>query len=83
MTTMAEMSRIQTRLPVVMAEHRLTQRKLAEASGVRQATISQLYNETGKGVQFDTLTRLIDGLKKLTGKSYTVGDLLQYVPDEE
>ena len=80
--TISDVSRIRSRLPVVMAEHRLKQRQLAEASGIRQATISQLYNEAGKGVQFDTLAQLIDGLKKLTGKTYAVGDLLEYVADE-
>lgn len=82
-TMTADMSRIRTRLPVVMAEHRLNQKELADAAGLTRATVNKFYNEKGPGVQFDTLTRLIDGLKKLTGKSYTVGDLLQYVPDEE
>lgn len=81
MTTMMGMSHIRSRLPVVLAEHRIKQRQLAEAAGIRQATISQLYNESGKGVQFDTLTSIIEGIEKLTGKRYTVGDLLEYVPD--
>lgn len=64
-----------------MAEHRIKQRQLAEVSGVRQATISSIHREVSKGIQFDTMISLIQGLYKLTGKIYGVGDVIEYVAD--
>jgi len=78
---MMDMGRIKVRLPVVMAEHRIKQKQLAEASGLRPATINALYNEQAKGIQWETLAQLLDGLHKLTGQAYAISDLLEYDPE--
>lgn len=82
MTTMMDMGRIRVRLPVVMAQHRIKQRQLAEAAGLRPATINALYNDQAKGIQWDTLAQILDGLRKLTGQHYAIGELLEYVDDD-
>lgn len=79
---MLDMGYIKVRLPVVMAEHRLKQNELAEAAQLRTATINALYNEKAKGIQWDTLAQLIEGLRKLTGRTYSVADLIEFVPDD-
>lgn len=67
-------------LPEVMGRHRVKQAALAEAAGLRYATLNALYNGRSKGVDFDTLTSILDGLNALTGQVYTVADLLEYTP---
>ena len=85
---MLEMGKIRVRLPVVMAEHRIKQRQLAEAAGIRGATVNALYNydpssaSDREGVQFGSLAKIIEGLRRLTGKQYDVSDLLEYIEDE-
>lgn len=72
------MSRIRLRLHEVMGKHRFTQLAVAQASGLRTATINALYHESAKGIQFETLAQLIDGLNTLSGESYDVSDLIYY-----
>lgn len=83
MTTMMDMGRFETRLHVVLAENRLSQRKLADAAGLRPATVSQVASSTEKSVHLKTLLSILDALKKLTGKTYTLDDIVQYIPDGE
>lgn len=72
------MGNIRNALPEVMGRHRVKQAALAEAAGLRYATLNALYNGRSKGVDFDTLASILDGLNALTGESYTVSDLLEY-----
>lgn len=65
-----------------MGRHRVKQAALAEAAGLRYATLNALYNGRSKGVDFDTLASILDGLHTLTGQTYTVADLLEYTPAE-
>lgn len=73
------MSRIRLHLHEIAGKHRLTQLAIAQASGLRTATVNALYHESAKGVQFDTLAQLLDGLHSLTGHRYTVADLIEHV----
>ncbi|GAA5533399.1 helix-turn-helix transcriptional regulator [Deinococcus aluminii] len=72
------MSRIRNALPELMGRHRIKQAALADAAGLRYATVNALYNGKTERVDFDTLAAVLDGLKALTGQRYTVGDLLEY-----
>lgn len=64
-------------LSEIMGRHRLTQSALSTASGLRVGTISALYHDRTDSVSKVTLTKLIRGLRVLTGKPYDVGDLFR------
>ncbi len=49
-------------LDEVMKERNLTIQDVMNATGITRPTIAQLSNGKAKGIQFDTLNRLIDGL---------------------
>ncbi len=74
------MGSIQNKLPEVMGRHRVKQAALAEAAGVRYATLNNVYNDKTRRIDFDTLASILDGLYILTGHQYTVADLLAYDP---
>jgi DNA-binding Xre family transcriptional regulator len=56
---------------------------LAQAAGLRYATVNALYNGKTERVDFSILAAVLDGLNHLTGQEYTVGDLLEYTPAQE
>lgn len=65
-----------------MGRHRIKQSDLAQAGGLRYATLNDLYNGKSKRVDFATIAGLIAGLRRLTGRDYSVGDLLEYMEEE-
>lgn len=77
------MGRINNALPEVMGRHRIKQATLAEAAGIRYATLNNLYNGKTERVEFETLAAILDGLYALTGRQYTVADLLAYQPEQQ
>ena len=77
------MGQIRNILPEVMGRHRIKQTALAEAAGLRYATVNALYNGKTERVDFSTLAAVLDGLSVLTGERYTVADLLEYTPADE
>lgn len=72
------MGQIRSALPEIMGRHRIKQAELAQAGGLRYATVNALYNGKTERMDFGTLAAVLDGLKVLTGRRYTVGDLLHY-----
>jgi len=56
------MSSIKIRLPLIRAERRLSQRRLAALAGLRPDTISALESGKSAGIQFDTLARICEAL---------------------
>lgn len=66
-----------------MGRHRIKQSVLAEAAGIRYATLNSLYNGKTERVDFSTLAAVLDGLHALTGEQYTVADLLAYQPEQQ
>lgn len=75
---------IEFRLSELMGRHRIKQRALAEAAGVRPAAINALYHGKRERVNMDQLAAILDGLNMLTGQQYGVADLLAYkAPDVE
>lgn len=77
------MGTIEIRLSEVMGRHRLKQRQLSEASGVRPAAIHALYHGDRERVELGHLAAILDALHTLTGQRYTVNDLLTYTPSED
>lgn len=67
---------IKLKLHLLMAQSRMTQKELIAQSGMSSATISNLYNEKIKRLDFDTLEKLC---KIFNCK---VEDLIEYIPDE-
>lgn len=74
------MGYIRNALPEVMGRHRVKQAALAEAAGLRYATVNAFYNGKTERVDFSTLAAVLDGLNNLTGENYTAADLLEYTP---
>ncbi|MFN4174037.1 MAG: helix-turn-helix domain-containing protein [Parachlamydiaceae bacterium] len=61
----------------------LSRNKLAVESKIRPATISQIYNDEAKAVQFDTLVSILNALNRLSleegdGRRYTIEDIFTY-----
>lgn len=69
------MTQIRVLLPELLAQHRLNRKQLAEGSGVRYATINDMY--TGKRrPSLDTLEAVMAGLERMSGH---LSDLLTVV----
>lgn len=74
------MTQIRVLLPGLLAQHRLNRKQLAEGSGVRYATINDMY--TGKRrPSLDTLEAVMAGLERMTGQPVELSDLLTVVHD--
>lgn len=68
---------IKLKLHLLMAQSRMSQKELIAQTGMSSATVSNLYNEKVKRLDFDTLEKLC---KLFNCK---VQDLIEYIPDEE
>lgn len=68
---------IENRLSKILGEKRWTQADLAHKTGIRKATICELYNETVDRVSFDALDRICEAL------DCSLSDLLEYVPNAQ
>lgn len=60
-----------------LGERRMTQSALAATAHIRPATLSHMYNEFCDRIMLDHLNSLCKTL------NCSVGDLLEYVPDED
>ena len=67
---------IKCNLSTLMGTKRLKITDMHEKTGMARDTISSLYNEKGKGITFEVLTKLCTALDCQTG------DLLEYIPDK-
>lgn len=78
------MGRIVNCLPDLMDRHGIKQKSLAEAAGLRYATLNAFCNTRSQNISFDTLGAILEGLNSITGKTYNAADILEYrdVPDE-
>ena len=62
-------------LDVVLAQRKMSSKKLAQAIGITEANLSLLKRGKVKGVRFETLAAICDYLE------CQPGDLLEYRPD--
>ncbi len=68
---------VHSRLHILLAERRMTQKALEEATGLSRGTITALYHDRATRVDFRVVEKLCKALK------CNVGDLFTYTPDEE
>lgn len=64
---------IQSKLPVLMAIKRINITELSEETGISRNALSNLYNEKGKGINYQTLDTLCRYFE------CDVADLLKFV----
>lgn len=68
---------IKCKLKVVLAINEMTQKELAEKTGIRPPTISAMANNTAKHYPIDVMDKICNVL------NCNVGDLLEYIPEED
>lgn len=68
---------IKCKLKVLLAMNELTQKELAEKTGIRPPTISAMANSSAKHYPADVLNKICQVL------DCSIGDLLEYIPDDE
>ncbi len=61
----------------LLGERRLRASEVARRTGINKNTLSSLYNEKVSGIRFDTLGKLCKFL------NCSIGELIEYVPDEK
>jgi putative transcriptional regulator len=67
---------VRIKLSELLGKHKMTQRALAQETGIRPATISKMYYEETKRIEIDQIDRIC----KAFGCS--IEDLLEYIPEE-
>lgn len=72
------MSEIRVRLPELMVQRQINRKQLSEKTGIRYATISDMYTGRRKP-NLDTLEAVMRGLEQLTGRPVEITDLLEIV----
>ena len=68
---------IKCKLKVILAINEMTQKELAERTGIRPPTISAMANNTAKHYPVDVMDKICSVL------NCSVGDLLEYIPETE
>lgn len=68
---------IRIHLGRLLGERKLRAAEVARKTGINNNTLSSLYREELSGIRFETLEKLCEFL------GCSVGDLLEYVPDEK
>ena len=67
---------IKIRLKVILAENEMTQKELAEKTGIRPPTISAIANNTAKHLPIDVIDKICRTL------NCSVGELITYIPED-
>ena len=68
---------LKMKLHILMAEHRMTQKEVAEKTGIHAPTINKYYHDTYQKIDKDHIIALC----KLF--NCNIQDLIEYIPDEE
>lgn len=68
---------IKIKISQLLSEHKMTQRELAQMTGIRPNTISMLYHETIKRLDIDMINTLCK-----TFNITNMNDLMEYLPDD-
>jgi putative transcriptional regulator len=68
---------VRIKLNELLEQHKMNQVTLSELTGIRQATISNMFHAGTKRIQIEQ----INAICRVFG--CTVDDLLEYVPDEQ
>lgn len=67
---------VESNLRILLAKKRLNITDVSKGTGISRTTLSALYHESGKGIQFDTLGKICGYLK------CEVGDLIKLKKEE-
>ena len=67
---------IKNYLSKLLGERRMTQADLARITGIRPATINELYNEIAFSITFENMNKICEGL------NCSITDLFEYKPDK-
>ncbi|MGP1412227.1 MAG: helix-turn-helix domain-containing protein [Peptoanaerobacter stomatis] len=67
---------IKIHLSKLLGERRMSQKRLAELTDIRRATINEMYHELVERVNLDYLSRICQVL------NIKIEDLLEYIPDK-
>jgi DNA-binding Xre family transcriptional regulator len=81
--SLAIMIKLNELLEATKEEKEVTKNALAREAKVRPNLIYDLCDGKTKRIELDTLSTIIDTLQVLTGKSYTISDILEYVSDKK
>lgn len=76
------MSTTHFKLEPLLRRHNKSVLALAKASGLAKTTVYNIVNNKAKAVELETLSKLVDGLERLTGKAVTFDDVLEKEPRE-
>lgn len=68
---------IKIHLSKLLGERRISQSRLSDLTGIRRATINEMYNELVERVNLDHLSKICEVLK------VDISDLLEYIPDKK
>ena len=71
---------LQWKLEDLLERHDVSAYRLAKESGVGLTTIYRIKNNRTNTVQGQVLESILQSLLDLTGKRYSVGDLLEWQP---
>ena len=66
---------IKIKLSNLLGQHKLTQKALANVTGIRPATISKMYYEETKRIDISQLNSICSAL------NCEISELLEYIPD--
>lgn len=68
---------IKVKLKELLEERDMTVAQLSRKTGLTQHGLGAIYHEKRKGIEYETLDKICAAL------DISVGDILEYVPDEE
>ena len=71
------LSMIKNHLSRLLGEKRWTQARLAQETGIRPSTISDIYNDVAERISLDHLDKICEAL------DCTTEELLEYVPNAQ
>ncbi len=68
---------VKNHLSRIHGEKRWSQAKLARETGIRPATINELYHEMAERINFEHLDRICEAL------DCSISDLIEYIPNSQ
>lgn len=71
------MATVHFRLDDTLRRHKKNAAALVKASGLAKATVYNIVNNKAKAVELETLSKLLNGLRELTGEEASIDDILE------
>ena len=67
---------VKIHLSRILGEKRMSQKELSEKTGIRRATINEMYHELVERINLDYLSKMCEVL------NVKIEDILEYIPDK-